>query len=186
MKEELWKDIEGYDGKYQISSLGRLRSTYFLDAYGVKRYRIYYIKWSEITKGYLGTRLCLNGKMIDSVKAHRLVAEAFIPNPEGLPQVNHIDGNKKNNRVDNLEWCDNQHNAMHAKVNKLNPSLQCLSDNCNARAVDKYSLDGKFIETFKCTKEAAMSCNLKCTSRIITACRDWSKTSGGFKWRYHE
>ena len=182
--QEEWKYIEGYEKKYQISNMGRLRSLYFKDKYGNKWDKIYYLKWSLNRKGYQRTRLCLNGKLNSSVFAHRLVADAFIPNPQNLPQVNHKDGNKKNNRVDNLEWCSNKENALHSQKNGLNPSLKRFSENFNAIPVEKYSLDGEYIETFGSLIEAAMSCKLKSTGRITNACRDWNKTSGGYKWKY--
>ena len=184
MESEVWKDIKGYDGKYQISNLGRLRSLYFLDAKGHVCPKVYYMKWSVKRKGCHQSRLCLKGKLGSSVVAHRLVAEAFIPNPNNLPQVNHIDGDKTNNCVNNLEWCTNQENALHSKKHNLNPCLKNLSENYNAKPIDKYSLSGNYIESFGCIREAAISCGLKSTGRIIDACRDWNKTSGGFKWRY--
>lgn len=106
MTEEIWRPIEGYEGLYEVSSYGRVRS---LDMYvRCKSYRLHKGKvLSPIinTNGYLFVGL--QGKRFS---VHRLVAQAFIPNPQGLPQVNHIDENKSNNNVDNLEWCDAKYN----------------------------------------------------------------------------
>ena len=99
---EVWKDIEGFDGKYQISSWGRVRS-----ARGT-------LKTYENKKGYLKIGLYKNGKY-HKRRINRLVAQAFIPNPYDLPQVNHIDGNKKNNSVTNLEWVTDSANKKHDK-----------------------------------------------------------------------
>lgn len=108
MIEEIWKDILGYEGFYQVSSFGRVRS---LDRYDSRNYfrkgRI--LKLSADRKGYLRVGLHSNGKE-KFYSVHRLVAEAFIHNPDNLPEVNHIDEDKTNNRVENLEFCDSKYN----------------------------------------------------------------------------
>lgn len=91
---EIWKDIEGYEGLYQVSNFGRIKS--------FKSFKSKILKPSLQSAKYLQITLCKNEKK--SVLMHRLVAKAFIVNPNNLPWVNHIDGNKLNNNVDNLEW----------------------------------------------------------------------------------
>lgn len=106
LKELMWKDIQGYEGLYQVSDTGQVRSFKRSGSSGriLRAYKI---------RGYY--RVWLSKKnMIRQYPVHRLVAKAFIPNPDVLPQVNHKDGNKLNNQVTNLEWCDNQHNLRHA------------------------------------------------------------------------
>ena len=99
---EVWKK---FIFNYEISNLGRLKNT--------KTNKI--LKSTTDSNGYLGITISLGSRnKIKRVRIHRLVAEAFIPNPNNLPQVNHIDGNKQNNKVDNLEWCDNRYNQLHA------------------------------------------------------------------------
>ena len=106
---EIWRDIDGYKGLYQVSSWGRVRSTLIVDGN-------YIPLRPEVTKkGYLRVDLYdANGRRKHK-KVHRLVANAFIPNPDGKPQVNHKDGNKKNNSVTNLEWVTDKENKDHRK-----------------------------------------------------------------------
>ena len=107
---EIWKDVVGYEGLYQVSNLGRVKSLERLDKnnHPVKE-KILKQACDGVGKGYLYVNLGRMGRG----KIHRLVAEAFIPNPYNKPEVNHIDGNTKNNRVDNLEWVTHQENCIH-------------------------------------------------------------------------
>ena len=107
---EIFKDVCGYEGFYQISSLGRLKR--------VVGSRKPITKGSLTQKGYLSYKLYKDNVKKTRV-SHRLVAKAFIPNPQNLPQVNHKDGDKLNNTVDNLEWCTNYQNMSHAIKNGL-------------------------------------------------------------------
>lgn len=106
--EEIWKDIIGYEGLYQVSSLGRVRS---LDRYDSRNcfWEGRILKLYTRKGGYLFVQLHLNGKGKNYL-VHRLVAIAFIPNPDNLPEVNHLDEDKTNNRVENLEFCDRKYN----------------------------------------------------------------------------
>lgn len=99
---EIWRDILGFEGKYQVSSWGRVRNA---------KGQILVPYKNE--KGYLKIALCKNGENY-KCRVNRLVAEAFIPNPYNLPQVNHKDGNKENNSFTNLEWITNRDNQIHA------------------------------------------------------------------------
>ena len=112
---ETWQQIEGHEN-YEISNYGRVRNR----ATGKMR------STHDDQRGYEQVNLYTNGKK-HSCKVHRLVANAFIPNPDNLPQINHIDGNKWNNCADNLEWCSQADNLTHDRENGLN--------NCNRRRV---------------------------------------------------
>lgn len=107
MNKEIWKDIKGYEGLYQISNLGNVKS---LPKYAGKSKRKERLITAHPDKdGYLRVHLCKNGIM--SYKGvHKLIAEAFIPNINNYNQVNHKDENKTNNCIDNLEWCDCKYN----------------------------------------------------------------------------
>lgn len=114
--QELWKPIKNYEGLYEISNLGNVKSldkiVYCTNQYGTKATRIRKGKQLKLAKqknGYMS--VSLNSK---TFKVHRLVAEAFISNPNSFLQVNHKDGDKTNNSVDNLEWCDSYYNMQHA------------------------------------------------------------------------
>lgn len=123
--QEIWKDIKGFEGVYQVSSLGNVRSLPRIIDYGThtQRHKGRILKPQPNSKGYLRVQLRWEGK--HEVKfVHRLVAEAFVPNPENKPQVNHKDGNKQNNRADNLEWVDNSTNQRHGRALGLINSLK--------------------------------------------------------------
>lgn len=124
--EEIWKDISGFEGLYQVSNFGRVKSFYKHKTHAPGSV----IQGSINTKGYQ----CVNLYKKDnkaSKRVHQLVAQAFIDNPENKPQVNHIDGVKTNNRVDNLEWCTNTENSHHAFRTGL---IKPLKGESNGRA----------------------------------------------------
>ena len=101
MEQEMWKDIEEYNGEYQVSNLGRVKS---FKNNKEKLLKPFFTKTNQ--EGYLVVNLCQNNKRKIKL-VHRLVAEAFIPNPNNFPFINHKDEDKTNNNVDNLEWCNN-------------------------------------------------------------------------------
>lgn len=113
---EVWKDIEDYEGLYQVSNLGRARSLERVDSNG-HRLKGKVLAYNLSVAGYLNVCLCRDGKA-ERKLVHRLVATAFLDNPDNFPQVNHKDENKENNRVENLEWCDSKYNANYGSRNE--------------------------------------------------------------------
>lgn len=114
MKEE-WKDIKGYEGLYKISNLGRVKS---LPKHAGRSYRKERILKNSIDKdGYIKVTLCKNNKT-SFLSIHRLLAIAFIPNPNNFPQINHKDENKQNNNLNNLEWCTCKYNINYGTRTK--------------------------------------------------------------------
>lgn len=120
MEKEIWKDIPGYEGYYQASTLGRIRSL-DRDVFnrGAKRHLKRKIRVaSPDSDGYLGLLLSKGG-VNKSFRVNRLIALTFIPNPESKTEVNHKDLNKRNNRVENLEWCSRKENERHSRANSV-------------------------------------------------------------------
>ena len=176
--EEIWKDVIGYEGLYQVSNLGRIKSL----AKRGKPERI--MKQTLNHKGYPNLSLCKNGKSSRRT-THREVAKAFIPNPDNLPQVNHIDGNKQNNNLENLEWCDNSYNQIHANKMGLNKHrIERVKEVC-CKPIAMYDYKGNFIKAFSSLNEASIETGISNKSISYCALRK-NKMSGGYKWQYIE
>jgi hypothetical protein len=143
--EEIWKEIEGYEN-YEVSNMGRVRSidrTIYQEGFGERRLKGRLVKPWHNGYGYykvsLGSYAAPDGKRKHPTEfVHRLVAEAFIPNPDNLPQVNHIDYDRKNNKMTNLEWCTAKGNMEHSHDRLFNHKNICRSNTgykyiCNKR-----------------------------------------------------
>jgi hypothetical protein len=133
MNNEIWKDIKGYEGLYQVSNTGKIKSTerIFTGKDGVTKpvhERILVLSPTKVTErhpsAHYSSELWKDNKR-KRVAIHRVVADAFIDNPEGKPQVNHIDGNPSNNNIDNLEWNTNSENVKHAYKLGLRAKKNC-------------------------------------------------------------
>lgn len=170
---EIWKDVKGYEGLYLVSNKGRIKSLDRLIGYRGARLRKWRGAMKKLTlldKGYLKVTLHKNGKP-ETFEVQRIVAEAFLENPHGKTQVNHIDGNKTNNNVENLEWVTPRENSIHA--------VQILKK--GIKAVIQYDLDGHYITTFESIAEASRKTHAR-RSSISNVIYGRRKTAGGFKW----
>lgn len=138
---EEWRDIEGYEGLYQVSNEGRVKGLVS------GKYRKFMVSWD----GHLRVTLSKNSKKKPKL-VHRLVAEAFIPNPNGLPQVNHMDENPKNNKVENLEWCTAEYNANYGTRNER---ISITQRNCTStsKKVYQYTLNGELVKVWESVGE---------------------------------
>lgn len=165
--EEIWKDIKGYERKYQVSNYGRVKS---LNYNHTDKEQL--LKPVQYNNGYFYVNLY---KPLKKFKIHRIVANAFIPNPENLPCVNHKDEDKTNNHVDNLEWCTYEYNSNYGSRNeRIRKSL--------SKKVYQYTLDGEFVREWKSTNECGR--NGFNHSSIVSCCKGERKTHKGYKWKY--
>ena len=183
---EIWKDIKGYEGKYQVSNLGRIKSLerdVFFPNGTVNRHIEEKILVQNIGKlGYAYVNLYLNGKA-KTIKTHRLVAMAFLPNPENKPMVNHKDEVKTNNVVDNLEWCDAQYNALYGtRIQRQKQTYKDNYKNGKNKAVKKVFCV-ELNKTFDCITSAQEQLGIW-RSVIAKVCKGKQKTAGGFHWKF--
>lgn len=192
--KEFWKDIIWYEWKYKISNIWNIWSYY--KSWTQRLWdNFILLDWTIDRKWYL--RIKIKWKV---QKIHRLVAIHFIPNPNNLPQVNHIDWDKLNNNANNLEWCTSKENTIHAwkiwlckvsdnnnfKTNKTRIKYWEWKRgylNPNSKVVNKYSLDMKFIKEYWSASEAARE--LKCSSScVIDVCNKKRNSTKWFIFKY--
>ncbi len=176
--QEIWKDIEDFEGQYQVSNLGNIRSqpnkaNHFKTVHNIGQY--------NNSHGYMIVSLFKN-KLQKSYQVHRLVAQAFIPNPNNYSQVNHIDGNKLNNCVNNLEWCTAKQNMQHAKQNGLRADFSG-NNNPRIRKINQYDLQGNFIKQWNSIYDIINELGI-CRSSIWRACTGRFKQTNGYIWKY--
>lgn len=175
----MWADVIGFEGLYQVSDRGEIKS--------VERSKPNNKGFQSVNErirvltpdryGYLKVCLSKNGKhYVKSV--HRLVAEAFIPNPNNLPVINHINENKQDNRVENLEWCTVQYNTMYG-------SARIRTAMSQGRSVEQLDDNGDVIDEFYSMNLASRSTGIP-QPNIHKACNGKRHTAGGYKWRYKD
>lgn len=180
--EEIWKDIKGFEGCYQISNYGRVKS---LCRRRRKNDKI--LKALLSSRDYLQINLHKNGEMFKYL-IHRLVAEAFIPNPNNYPVVNHKDENKQNNCITNLEWCNTEYNNNYGtRIDKVS------QNNSFAKIILQYSKENNFIKEWGNTRIAIIGNNFfgKDFNKFYTikraiqnCCIGERESAYGFKWKY--
>lgn len=165
--KEIWKDIKGYEGLYQVSNTGKVRSTNYMKTGVTKELRL-----RKDKDGYLQVNFSYKGSR-KTAKVHRLVAEAFLINTEEFKQVNHKDENKENNKANNLEWCN-------AKYNLAYNNLRNRTASKRRRKVIQLDMNNNVINKFNSIKEAQEKTGAK---NISACCNGVYLTSGGFKWK---
>ena len=161
--DEIWKDKKDYEGHYQVSNLGRVKSIKFGKEIILKQ---------KINGGYYSVNLSKNG-IVKTYFVHRLVAEAFIPNPNNYKEVNHKDEDKSNNIVTNLEWCDRKYNQNYGTKNEK-----------FSKKVYQYTLDGQFVKEWPSTMDCGRNGYIQ--QAISSCCLGKLKTYKGFIWSYNK
>lgn len=175
---ENWKPVIGYEGLYEISNKGLIRSIDRVIQRNGASHRIKGRILSIYTDnlGYQRITLSKEGKL-HTMCIHKLVAEAFIPNPENKPCIDHIDTNPSNNCVDNLRWCTHSENMNNSVT------LQHLKECRITKPVLQYDLKDNFIAEYISGREAARQVNIQQAS-LVRCLQGTQKTAGGYKWRY--
>lgn len=178
---EVWKDIDGYEGLYQVSNLGNVKS---LKYGGSKHEKVLTPKVNNCGRLWVELFNCGRKKQF---LIHRLVANAFIPNPESFPQINHIDENPKNNCVDNLEWCTGSYNIRYYRERHPCVARDRKSTGRYKRklgiSIIQFDMDGNAIKTWDDARTISIEKGFSQWS--ITQCCDGKRhTAYGFKWQY--
>lgn len=175
--KEIWKPIPGYEGYYEASSLGRIRSVCrFVNAkYGKRLHKGRILILFPDRDGYLKTSVCKNN-IAKSAFVHRLIAETFLENPLGLPVINHKNEIKTDNRVENLEFCSIQYN------NTYNGRMQRIA-NKKKKPITQLSLEGKPLKTWDCPGSASSELGIN-RSNIVEVLHGHRHKAGGYRWEY--
>lgn len=172
---EEWRDIEGYEGLYEVSSEGRIRSVDRVVEYSNGRNHFYKSKLLRQLKdrdGYMVVNL-YKEKTSRQYRVHRLVAEAFLPNPDNLPVCNHKDENPSNNNVENLEYCTQKYNVNYG-------TSQLRRADAISKPVYQYTLDNQLVKVWKSVTE----CRLNGFCGVSGCCRGKRNKHKGYKWSY--
>lgn len=191
--KEIWKDIKGYEGLYQVSNLGRVknleRKVRCKNAERTIKEKILILSKST---DYIQVSLSKRGKSKTHL-VHRLVAQTFIPNKNNYKEINHKDCNKHNNCVENLEWCSRKQNMLHAKNNgliKSNKGEKCYwfnkhgKDHGSSKKIIQFDKNGKLIKKWDSLTDVTRELRIW-KSNICKCCEGKRKTAGGYVWKYN-
>lgn len=188
--DEIWIDIVGYEGLYQASNIGRIKSLSRVvncrgEKVAVRKEKI--LKYQVINSGYKVATLCIDYNK-KNVFVHRVIAESFVPNLDSKQEVNHINGIKTDNRAENLEWSTSSQNKIHAYETGLMTSKKFndkFGANCVKKEVFQYDINGCYIKSFDSLSEAYSSTSIS-ISGISQNANGKRKTAGGFIWLYKQ
>lgn len=193
MEQEIWKEVKSLSSVFFVSNTGKVKRASFIKSNGAR-----------CKERLLIQKLCKNGYyMVYSKKkyhlVHRLIAIAFIPNPENKPEIDHINTIRTDNRIENLRWVTHKENCnnpislkkfgytptieQRKHLSEINKGKWAGSKNGNSRKVLQFSKDGKFIRQWDCIIDAARAVNIYPTA-IVKCCRKTNKTAKGYKWEY--
>lgn len=175
---EEWKSIIGFEGLYEVSNLGRVRSLWD-GRHQTHRTKI--LKPIKMNSGYLCVGLHKNGEE-KKFLVHRLVAEAFIPNPLNKPQVNHKTEDKTQNSVDCLEWCTNEYNQNYGTRNER-VSKARINNSKISKPVLQLTKNGELVAEYPSTREAERQTVID-PSSISKCCNGKQNSAGGYVWKY--
>ena len=186
---EIWKDVVGYEGIYQVSSAGRIKA---LANRSRTTHRKEHILSQSDCRGYKHVALCKNGKM-HSYQVHRIVALAFLDKPIGKDFIDHINTIKSDNRVENLRWCtekENNNNPLtkknrsESKKGIKNPNFgKPIPHPIKTLSVLQFSLDGELLNKYESVKDAGTQTGTT-AGNISRVCKGERETAGGFRWSY--
>jgi len=183
--KEIWKDIEGFEGLYQVSNLGKIRSLdkWVNNKYGTKTFKKGRVLKNSLIKstGYYRVSLSKDNSFI-SKSVHQIVAKAFLKNPNNYTQINHKDENKSNNSADNLEWCDCNYNNNYGQ-HSINISKARRKNKKGFKKVIQYDKNLNIINTFESTRQASRELKMN-QSAISRCCRGVQKYYSECIWRY--
>lgn len=187
--QEIWKDVFGYEGLYQVSNLGRVKSLErkVWNGYSYRTQKSKIISYSINSHGYVIVNLYKNNDR-KHYQIHRLVAIAFIENPEYKPEVNHKDGIKINCYESNLEWCTHSENNIHSyrelgRKHAMKDKFGALHH--NSKKIVQFDMNGSKLNTYESARDILRCLKIK-DYNVTAVCRGKRKSAGGFIWKFEE
>lgn len=191
--EEIWKDIKGYEGLYQISNLGNVKKIknkkYNINKKEVEEKEINkYISIGKHKLGYKNVKLTDKNGIRKNLFLHRIIAEAFIENPNNFNIINHKDGDKSNNDINNLEWTSQKDNVNHAWKNGLCENVRkvcAINGRKKSKKIIQKNKNGEVIKVWNSTMDIERELGIL-HNNITSCCKHYNRTAGGFIWEYYK